>query len=67
MNVIICSLIQRNRSDRLKFLMIDLKGGLEFNFYEGIPHLLKLETKDEDGNWLLQMGFVTKTTRCLEH
>ena len=63
MNVIICSLIQRNRSDRLKFLMIDLKGGLEFNFYEGIPHLLKLETKDEDGNLVAPNGICYKNNQ----
>ena len=41
-NAIICTLLRRNPPDRLKFLMIDLKGGLEFSFYEGIPHLLSI-------------------------
>lgn len=41
-NTVICTLIRRNPPDRLKMLMIDLKGGLEFSFYEGIPHLLSI-------------------------
>jgi len=39
LNVILCSLIRRNPPEALEILMIDLKGGLEFSFYEGIPHL----------------------------
>ncbi len=39
LNTIICTLIYRNPPERLKLLMTDLKGGLEFSFYEGIPHL----------------------------
>ena len=39
LNVMICSLIRRNTAERLKLSMIDLKGGLEFTDYEGIPHL----------------------------
>jgi DNA segregation ATPase FtsK/SpoIIIE-like protein len=42
LNMIICTLIWRNRPDRLQMLMVDLKGGLEFNYYEGIPHLIKI-------------------------
>jgi hypothetical protein len=41
-NVLLCTLIRRNPSDRLKLILVDLKGGLEFSFYEGIPHLLNV-------------------------
>ncbi len=41
LNVVLCTLIRRNRPDKLKLLLVDLKGGLEFNYYEGIPHLVK--------------------------
>lgn len=39
LNVILCTLIRRNTPQRLQLLLVDLKGGLEFNFYEGVPHL----------------------------
>ena len=53
LNVILCSLIRRNSPDNLKMILVDLKGGLEFQHYEGIPHLLthivltKQKTDDE--------------------
>jgi DNA segregation ATPase FtsK/SpoIIIE-like protein len=49
LNVILCSLIRRNPPDRLKLLLVDLKGGLEFSFYEGIPHLLSIPEKAPGG------------------
>jgi hypothetical protein len=39
-NVLLTTLIRRNTPDRLKLVLVDLKGGLEFQFYEGIPHLI---------------------------
>ncbi len=50
LNVILCTLIRRNSPSRLKLLLVDLKGGLEFSFYEGIPHLLKLDLTDKSGD-----------------
>lgn len=41
-NAIICSLIMRNTPDRLKLILFDLKRGVEFWHYEGIPHLQEL-------------------------
>ncbi len=38
-NVGICTLISHQKPDDLRLVLIDLKGGLEFSFYEGIPHL----------------------------
>lgn len=49
LNVIICTLIRRNSPERLKLLLVDLKGGLEFSFYEGIPHLLNTPALEEKG------------------
>ena len=53
LNVILCTLIRRNPPESLKILMVDLKGGVELSFYEGIPHLIThiVET-DDDGNEL---------------
>jgi hypothetical protein len=42
LNVVLCTLIRRNRPDQLEMLLVDLKGGLEFNYYDGIPHLRKI-------------------------
>lgn len=41
LNVLLCSLISRNAPSRLELVLIDLKGGLEFSAYRGIPHLMK--------------------------
>lgn len=49
LNVILCSLIRRNSPERLKLLLVDLKGGLEFAYYEGIPHLLSVPDVVEGG------------------
>jgi hypothetical protein len=38
-NVGICTLISKHQPKDLRLVLIDLKGGLEFNFYENIPHL----------------------------
>lgn len=42
LNVAICTLIRRNSPERLRIVLVDLKGGLEFQFYDGIPHLISV-------------------------
>jgi hypothetical protein len=42
LNVLLCTLIQRNPPERLKLILVDLKGGLEFQFYAGLPHLIPI-------------------------
>ena len=39
LNQMICTLLKRNPPTRLKLMLIDLKGGLEFTGYEAVPHL----------------------------
>lgn len=39
LNQMLCQIIERNTPDQVQFLMIDLKGGSEFAFYEHLPHL----------------------------
>jgi DNA segregation ATPase FtsK/SpoIIIE-like protein len=39
-NVIICTLIQKHSPSEIRFVLIDLKEGLEFRTFERIPHLL---------------------------
>lgn len=43
LNVILTTLIRRNNPKQLRLLLVDLKGGLEFSFYENIPHLLPVD------------------------
>jgi hypothetical protein len=38
-NVILCALLSRNSPKRLRLILTDLKGGIEFYDYGGIPHL----------------------------
>jgi hypothetical protein len=38
-NAIICNLISRNAPNNLRLFLTDLKGGIEFADYAGIPHL----------------------------
>lgn len=48
LNGVICTLIRRNSSDRLKMLLIDLKR-VEFDSYRGVPHLLQIPEIAEHG------------------
>ena len=50
-NVIACTFIRNNpiESSRVRMVFFDLKGGVEFSQYEGIPHLWPM--KDEKKNW----------------
>jgi hypothetical protein len=38
-NSALCTLISQQTPEDLRLVLIDLKGGLEFDFYSGIPHL----------------------------
>ncbi len=48
-NNIICSLIMKNSPHELKFVLIDLKDGVEFAFYRNIQHLLFPIIEDIEG------------------
>ena len=68
MNVIIGTLISKNSPDELRLILVDLKGGMEMTFYEGVPHLLPIEGISPKGivyerdtvpdalEWLIQEG-----------
>lgn len=47
-NEIICGLILRNSPNVVQLLLLDLKGGVEFAPFYGVPHLWKLPN-DHDG------------------
>ncbi len=47
LNVFICTLLRYNTRRRLRLLLIDLKGGVEFSFYADVPHLLPIPLPGE--------------------
>lgn len=48
-NAIICTLVSFCSPADLRLVLVDLKGGLEMDFYEGIPHLLRIPGVTETG------------------
>lgn len=38
-NVLLCTMISRNSPENLRLFLTDLKGGIEFTDYAGLPHL----------------------------
>lgn len=49
LNGVICQFIERNTPATLQMIMIDLKGGTEFAFYENLPHLVMPVIKRPEG------------------
>lgn len=48
LNGIICGLISRQTATVVKIILFDLKGGIEFDSFKGVPHLWGFE-EDQDG------------------
>lgn len=46
LSVMLCTLLRYNSPKSLKLVLVDLKGGMEFSFFQGVPHLLKLRAGD---------------------
>ncbi|MCL4248328.1 MAG: hypothetical protein KJ065_09295 [Anaerolineae bacterium] len=46
-NVVLCSIISRQSPQDVRLCLIDLKGGLEFDYYEQVPHVHKMVTSIE--------------------
>lgn len=47
-NAIICSLLLKHSPDEVRFVLVDLKEGLEFQRFENVPHLLRPVVKEVD-------------------
>jgi energy-coupling factor transporter ATP-binding protein EcfA2 len=47
LNAIIATLISVNSPDELRMFLVDNKGGVEFTFWEGAPHIIGEMIKDE--------------------
>jgi hypothetical protein len=49
MHIMLLTLMLRNDPRSARFILVDLKGGMEMHFYEDVPHLLKLDGITETG------------------
>lgn len=45
LNVLLCTLLRYNSPKQLQLMLVDLKGGMEFTFFQDVPHLLSLPAK----------------------
>jgi len=58
-NALLATLIQRNTPEDLRMVLVDLKGGMEMSFYEGVPHLLPIVIeKDGEEETLTGNGII---------
>jgi S-DNA-T family DNA segregation ATPase FtsK/SpoIIIE len=48
-NVILATLIANNKPSDVQFILVDLKGGMEFDSYRDIPHLMQIPQVCESG------------------
>lgn len=47
LNVILATLIKNNTPEDMKLVLVDLKNGIEFTMYKGVPHLWKMGGDDQ--------------------
>lgn len=73
LNVILAALIERNTPDDLRIVLVDLKGGIEFEIYRGIPHLWKIGgsreadgSRKKDEELIAPDGIVGRTDRVIK-
>lgn len=48
-SVFIATLAMRNSPEQIQLLLLDMKAGMEFQFYEGLPHLLPIPDVTSSG------------------
>lgn len=46
LNAFLCTLLRFNSPRRLRLVLVDLKGGIEFGRYDGVPHIWKISHRD---------------------
>jgi len=67
LNVILATLIKNNTPDDLKLVLVDLKNGIEFDMYRGVPHLWKMGGKGEsDEDEIAPEGIVGRNDKVLK-
>lgn len=64
LNVVLASLIENNTPNQLRIVLVDLKGGIEFSMYKGIPHLWKMGGKK--GSTIAPEGIVGRLEKVNE-
>ncbi len=66
-NVIICSLLLKHSPQEVRFCLIDLKEGLEFQDFENVPHLLRPVVKEvEEAEAVLRQLEAERKRRALD-
>lgn len=66
LNVILAALMQRNSPDDLRLVLVDLKGGVEFEYYRGLPHLWKIKDVAPEGIVWRNEGVVPLLEKLIE-
>ena len=73
LNIILAALIENNTPERVKIVLVDLKGGIEFDMYRGVPHLWKMGGKKDksgtpldDEEQIAPDGIVGKTDKVIK-
>jgi len=67
LNVILAALIENNTPEQVKIVLVDLKNGIEFDMYRGIPHLWKIggnKVKEEEK--IAPDGIVGRTDKVIK-
>jgi len=53
-NSIACTFIKNNTPDIVRLVFFDLKGGVEFSHFDGIPHLWKMDDGDKKCDGIIE-------------
>lgn len=66
LNVILAAFIQRNTPAQIKIVLVDLKGGIEFDMYRGVPHLWEMGGKNKpDEEQIAPDGIVDRSDKVV--
>lgn len=49
LNMVLAALIEQNSPQDLEFILVDLKNGIEFDIYKGLPHLKPIPNVEKSG------------------
>lgn len=68
LNVILCAIIENNEPEDVRIVLVDLKGGIEFDMYKGVPHLWNMGGKEDvpEDNQIAPDGIVGRSDKVLK-
>jgi len=66
LNVILACLIHNNTPDQIKIVLVDLKNGIEFDMYRGVPHLWKMGGEGDDEDEIAPEGIVGRADKVIK-